>query len=151
MSASTFRASLPALLLGGLVVTSVLAVASARLTGHDPRVVADAPARHERLLRFEDRDDGTVAVRDPAHADTLVAVVPAQQQHFLRSTVRGLMRERKRHGIGPEPAFSLVARADGRLTLQDPTTGRRIDLESFGPTNAALFAALLPPVEGARP
>jgi hypothetical protein len=27
-------------------------------------------------------------------------------------------------------------------TLQDPSTGQRIDLESFGPSNAAVFANL---------
>ena len=37
----------------------------------------------------------------------------------------------------------LIGRADGRLTLEDPTTGRRVDLESFGPTNAGVFAQLL--------
>lgn len=145
------RIPLPALLMGGLVLSSVLAVASARLTGHEPQAVPDAPARVERQLRFEDRDDGTVAVRDAAQGDALVSLVPAQQQHFLRSTVRGLMRERKRQGIGPGPAFLLIARADGRLTLSDPTTGRRIDLEGFGQTNAALFAALLPSISGAHP
>jgi len=29
------------------------------------------------------------------------------------------------------------------LTLVDPGTGRRVDLESFGPTNAAVFARLM--------
>jgi hypothetical protein len=45
--------------------------------------------------------------------------------------------------IGPQPPFELAARADGRLTLTDPATGARIDLESFGPTNAGVFARLL--------
>ena len=39
--------------------------------------------------------------------------------------------------------FELIARADGRLTLIDTATEARIDLESFGPTNAAVFARLL--------
>jgi hypothetical protein len=34
-------------------------------------------------------------------------------------------------------------RADGRITLDDPVTGRSIDLESFGPTNAAVFAKIM--------
>ena len=37
----------------------------------------------------------------------------------------------------------LIGRADGRLTLADPATGARIDLEAFGPTNAGVFARLL--------
>ena len=36
----------------------------------------------------------------------------------------------------------LIGRTDGRLTLQDPSTGQRIDLESCGPSNAAVFASL---------
>jgi hypothetical protein len=43
----------------------------------------------------------------------------------------------------------LIARPDGRLTLVDPVTDQRIDLESFGPTNAGKFATLLEPT--ARP
>ena len=39
--------------------------------------------------------------------------------------------------------FQLVGRADGRLTLVDPGTQRRVDLESFGPTNAEVFAKLM--------
>ena len=62
--------------------------------------------------------------------------------------MRSLVRERKRQGLGPETPFQLLARADGRLTLLDPSTGRRIDLESFGPTNSAVFQRLLP---GASP
>ena len=43
----------------------------------------------------------------------------------------------------PSSRFGLIGRADGRLTLEDPATGRRVDLESFGPTNAAVFAQIL--------
>ena len=45
--------------------------------------------------------------------------------------------------------FELIARADGRLTLLDPATGNRIDLESFGKDNVIEFAVLLKP-QGAR-
>lgn len=67
---------------------------------------------------------------------------------FLRSAMRGLVRERKRQGLGAEQPFELLGRADGRLTLVDPGTGRRIDLESFGPSNAAVFVRLLAPSTG---
>ena len=36
---------------------------------------------------------------------------------FVRGTVRGLVRERKREGIGSVPPFRLTRLADGRLTL----------------------------------
>ena len=58
---------------------------------------------------------------------------------FLRGSLRALVRERKMRGIGSGPAFELIARSDNRLTLLDPATGERLDLESFGPTNAAVY------------
>ena len=51
--------------------------------------------------------------------------------------------ERKRQGIDDVIPFTLIGRADGRLTLLDTATGRRVDLASFGPTNAAVFARIL--------
>ena len=39
--------------------------------------------------------------------------------------------------------FLLASHSDGRLTLIDPATKRRVDLESFGPTNEAVFTRLL--------
>jgi hypothetical protein len=38
--------------------------------------------------------------------------------------------------------MKLLGRADGRLTLLDPSTQQRIDLEAFGPSNVAVFAGL---------
>ena len=42
-----------------------------------------------------------------------------------------------------DPPFRLARWSDGRLTLEDPTTGRRIELGAFGPTNAEVFAELM--------
>jgi putative photosynthetic complex assembly protein len=57
--------------------------------------------------------------------------------------LRALTRERKQREMGSEAPFELIAQADGRLTLHDPATGKRVELESFGPTNAANFSRLL--------
>ena len=73
------------------------------------------------------------------------------EQGFLRGTLRGMARERRRSGIDDSTPLSLLARADGRLTLVDPATGRRIDLESFGPTNAAVFARWIAPPTAKEP
>jgi putative photosynthetic complex assembly protein len=123
-----------------LIVATLVAVATVRLTGmpiHSP----DAEAAVTRALRFEDRPDGSVAVID-AKDGRLVETVTGEQG-FLRGALRALTRERIRRGLGPEHPFELIGRADGRLTLVDPATGQRVDLESFGPTNAAVFARLL--------
>ena len=62
---------------------------------------------------------------------------------FLRGTMRGLARERKRAGVSAELPFEMTGRSDGKLTLADPATGRRVALGSFGPTNAAVFARIM--------
>ncbi|MBI3348538.1 MAG: photosynthetic complex assembly protein PuhC [Burkholderiales bacterium] len=131
-----------------LVLSCLVGVGAMRLSGMSAVQQADAPTLSARQLRFEDRDDGGIAVLDAGNGALLTSVAPGTNG-FLRSTMRGLVRERKRQGIGPELPFELLGRADGRLTLVDPGTSRRIDLESFGPTNSAVFARLLPKSPGA--
>jgi putative photosynthetic complex assembly protein len=105
----------------------------------------DARAVQQRELRFTDRADGGIEVRDAAGGQTLD--VMHGEQGFLRGTLRGLARERKRRGLADAHGLELqlIARADGRLTLADAATGERIDLESFGPSNVAVYARWLGP------
>lgn len=125
----------------GIVVLCILtAVTAVRLSGVDIRT-PDAAAVAVRELRFYDRPDGSVAVIDAVSGQHIHSFVG--ENGFVRGTLRGLARDRQRAGIGPEPAFQLIGRADGRLTLTDPATGRVIDLESFGPTNASAFVQLM--------
>ena len=130
------------LAIAALVATALFGAGAVRLSGIEIRE-PDAPALVVRELRFVDLPDGGVGV-DDVRQGVRIATFEGENG-FLRSTLRGLARERRRSGIGEEPPFELVGRADGRLTLIDPTTRRIIDLESFGPTNAAVFARLLPP------
>jgi putative photosynthetic complex assembly protein len=104
----------------------------------DSRLVA--PVLWQRALHFEDRPDGSVAVLD---GGTRLEVSRLQgEQGFARGALRMLAHARLRHGLSPEQPFLLTGHANGRLTLSDPATRQRIDLESFGPTNAAVFARL---------
>ncbi|KQP18237.1 photosynthetic complex assembly protein PuhC [Pseudorhodoferax sp. Leaf267] len=135
-------APLPLLAMVVLVLCALAATAAVRLTGLDIRQQADAAPVAQRALRFADGEDGSLRVIDDRSGQVL-DTVEAGTGGFIRSTMRGLVRERKRQGIGPAMPFELIARADGRLTLIDPATQRRIDLESFGPVNAAVFARLL--------
>ena len=91
-------------------------------------------------LRFEDRPDGSIAVIDYKSGKQIDAV--QGEAGFVRGTLRGLAQERKRRGLDSGPPFELIYRADGRLTLSDTATGRLVDLESFGPTNAGTFFRL---------
>jgi putative photosynthetic complex assembly protein len=143
----TDHPTLPLAALGALVLVSVLGVGAVRMAGVSPQQQADAATVATRQLRFEDRDDGGIAVRD-ARTGALLDTIAPGTNGFLRSAMRGLVRERKRQGLCAEQPFDLLGRADGRLTLVDPGTRRRIDLESFGPSNAAVFARLLAPTTG---
>lgn len=123
-----------------LVLVSLVSVAAVRLSGTQIRS-PDASPVLTRSLRFEDRSDGSVAVIDGKTGVVLERV--QGEAGFLRGALRALARERRLRELGPEAAFDLIGRADGRLTLVDPATGGRIDLDSFGPTNAGSFVRLL--------
>jgi len=125
---------------GFLLVFSLLAVGLIRITGNGPDQLAAATI-NERLLRFEDRPDGGVAVIDGVTGKLLTTVTG--EQGFLRGAIRALARDRTARKIGSEQPFKLISRTDGRLTLFDPVSGQRVDLESFGPTNAGVFAPFL--------
>lgn len=125
---------------GLLLVFTLGAVALIRITGNGPDQLA-AATLDERLLRFEDRPGGGVAVID-GETGKLLTVVTGEQG-FFRGALRALARDRIARKIGSEQPFKLIARTDGRLTLFDPASGQRIDLESFGPTNAATFLPFL--------
>ena len=132
---------LPLVGLGALALATLALVASVRLGGLPAQAQDDAPATATRSLRFDDQPDGSLRVSD-ATDGALVERIEGEAG-FVRGTLRGLARERKRAGIGADVPFELVARANGRLALLDTATGRRIDLSSFGPTNAGAFARLL--------
>jgi putative photosynthetic complex assembly protein len=127
-----------AVLVGG----SLLMVGLARLTGYVP---AQAPASaivETRDLRFDDRPDGAVLIYSSAD-DRLVYTLQPGTNGFVRGVMRGLVRERRADHIGAAQPFRLTRWADGRLSLDDPATGRHVDLEVFGPTNAGAFADIL--------
>ncbi len=126
--------------IGAMLLVVLLGVAGVRLSG-TPIRAPDADTVAQRSLRFEDRRDGGVAVLDARNGQQIEAI--QGEAGFLRGALRAMARERRKQGLGSEPAFELIARADGRLTLSDPATGERVDLESFGPTNAGVFRRLL--------
>lgn len=125
-----------------IVVTIVTAavIHSIGIDTYPPRAAAVAT----RDLRFEDRADGSVAVVN-APDNSLLQVLAPGTNGFLRATLRGLARERRIDEADKTAPFRLTAYADGRLTLEDPSTGRRVDLEAFGQTNVQAFARLLLP------
>jgi putative photosynthetic complex assembly protein len=134
----------------GLVLVSLLLVAGVRV-GAVPaqpslaeiRVAERTQPVSQRQLRFADSKDGQVLVIDAA-TNARIAAIGTEGSGFIRGVMRGLARERRQHHGGSAAPFRLTSWPDGALTLTDDTTGRVIELGSFGPTNRAAFAAFLP-------
>ena len=134
------RAALLGLL--GLVVISLLAVIVAQAVGYKAdEPLPDSIIEH-RDLRFSDGTGGVVYVWDDASDLMLVALQPGTE-NFIRGVLRGLARERRSHALDREIPFRIARHANGRLTLEDLATNRRIDLQAFGATNAGSFERLL--------
>lgn len=96
----------------------------------------------QRALSFSDAPDGGILVVDAA-TGTLAMQMPSGTNGFVRGALRALASGRRRAGYGAAEPFLLTAWDDGRLTIEDPTTGQRIAVSSFGPTQVASFLALL--------
>ncbi len=133
------RWAMPLLVVAALA-TLMVSIASFRATGVSIREPESAAAM-VRELRFEDRNDGSIAVIDHRTGRVIGSIVG--ESGFARGTLRGFARDRRARSVGAEHPLQLIGRVDGRLTLFDPMTERVVDLESFGATNAAVFGRLL--------
>lgn len=133
-----FHPGLPigfALLIGGAIL-----VAGWAARNKPPAPAAAALSSQE--LRFEDNPDGTVSVYLD-QSNQLVDVLETGGSSFVRGVLRAMARERRQHGISRDEPFRISQLSANRLLLEDPTTGRQIPLEAFGPDNVAAFQRLM--------
>ena len=129
------------ILAAALVAIAVAGAWTARISGVGRAAAPEAEAAEILALRFDDQNDGAVMVRRAGDGRAIYRVAP-ETNGFLRATLRGLAQERRREGAGDETPFVLTRWTDGRMSLDDPRTGRRVPLEAFGETNAGAFAKL---------
>ncbi len=158
----------PILLAAGvLAVATIIGAGIVRRTGAGHVEPPHSAVVAARDLWFDDAPAGAVLVRTrtASGADSAVATLRSGEGMFVRGTLRALARERRLADAGPGAAsetggaaggtsggtpaiarapFRLTRYADGRLTLDDPSTGAHLELRAFGPTNEAAFAGLLP-------
>jgi putative photosynthetic complex assembly protein len=125
-----------------LIMFAIVVAAGGRLTG-----IGAVRADYDRVLqstsfRFEDRADGGISVIAP-ETGAVIGVVAAGTDGFVRTVLRSLAFDRRRHHAGSQPAFIIIKWVDGHSTLDDPVTGRRVDLAAFGAANMQSFANLL--------
>lgn len=126
---------------GAMILAVLVMVGLARMEGPQPSR-PEGVALSARLLAFEDRADGAVLVRDASDGSVIAELAPGTNG-FIRASLRGLARERKRATFGPETPFQLTQWSDGRLTLEDPTNGRLVDLIAFGHSQVEVFESFL--------
>lgn len=129
-----------------LVVFGVrLGVLPARPTAPEQRVDSHVGIVKTRSFSFADRADGALVASDAATGKVALVLEPGSNSGFIRGVMRGMMRERQLYEVSRYGAVTITQWADGALTLTDPSTGRIIELGSFGHTNRAAFAQLLAP------
>lgn len=132
----------PLLGAGIVLLIALLLTGVSRYTGVGTVVVAPANPVEARLLRFEDRPDGSVVVLDANTRDLVDTLAPGTNG-FVRGVLRGLARDRKMSGLSDEAPFELVRWDDRRLSLRDMATDREVELVSFGITQLETFARML--------
>jgi putative photosynthetic complex assembly protein len=125
-----------------VIAATIVGVALFRGTGVEASRPSGTP-EISRELRFEDTPHGAIRITD-ARTGQLVTELAPGTGGFVRATLRGLARERRRSAApGPESPFTLTAWSSGQLTLADPETGRFVDLGAFGHTQVETFTAIL--------
>lgn len=124
-----------------LISFAILAAAVGRVTGFGAvRAGYSAPVSSV-ALQFKDRQDGGISVIAPESGE-VVGVIEAGTDGFVRTALRSLAYDRQRRGVGSAPAFVIATWPNGQTTLDDPSTGRRVELAAFGVGNMQTFARL---------
>lgn len=132
-----------------LISFAILAAAVGRLTGIGAVRAGYSVPVHAVALRFEDRPGGGISVIAP-ETGSVVEVIEPGTDGFVRTALRSLAFDRQRRGIGSGPPFVIAKWPNGHATLDDPATGRRVDLVAFGTVNMQTFTRLMT-AEGGRP
>ena len=139
---------------GALIMIAIVTVGGIRAgvlpapeTAPESRARRHVATAVSRDFRFEDRADGALLVSDVAAGKLVFIFQAGTNTGFIRGVMRGLMRERRLHEVPRTGAVTVTQWEDGALTLEDKTTGRILELGSFGQTNRAAFAQLLVPYQ----
>ena len=132
-----------------LVVLSLLGVSIVRLTGAAHSSDWRAHAVEAVSFRFADGTDGAILALDPDTGE-LVHRWPSEAGGFVRTSVRSMAITRSMEGVGAGPYFTLHRMDNGKMILEDPSTGQWISLDAFGRDNVAQFSELLQSAGGPK-
>lgn len=126
----------------GLVMTVLVLVTLARVTGYQP---ISTPPAGEVVTSRDLLIGGDMAGRATIHTTdgALVADLSPEEGGFISGVWRVILRERTKHGQPLDGPVTVLRRDTGRLEIHDPSTAWSADLMGFGKDNAAAFARLL--------
>jgi putative photosynthetic complex assembly protein len=131
----------PVLIAAGIMIAvTILGSAWARWTGATAVSAPESEALAVRDLGFRDLPNGGIEVLEEGE---VVDVIAPEQGGFLRGVLRALARQRMLAEVGPEAPFRVTHWADGRLSIEDPETRERIEVNAFGPDNLEAFSRLV--------
>ncbi len=133
----------PLALCCGLAILSLALATFARLTDVGVLRMPPTPVLEYRELAFRDLSERGVEVIDPTTGTVLTRLARSEGGGFVQNVLSGMNVDRKRQGTPGEAPYRIARHADGRLYLNDPSTGRRQTVDAFGATQTAVFARLL--------
>ena len=125
------------------LVMSVLAIVSYAVYTDRP-LIATPPAAEvilERQVVIDGEMSGAATVTGTD--GTLIADMSPEEGGFIAGIGRVLDRERTKHGVPLDGPVTITGRADGRVSISDPSTGWGADLMGFGQDNTRDFVRLL--------
>jgi putative photosynthetic complex assembly protein len=134
----------PMIIGAGLLIFCVIGLAIfARFTGAGRIARPASSVVAERDVIFQQLPGGVVRVLD-AESRRVIISFPDGQGGMIRGSLRAFAYTRKVRGVELDGApFRLTAWENGSLSLDDPSTDSRVELDAFGSENRAAFASLL--------
>jgi putative photosynthetic complex assembly protein len=112
----------------------------------DTQTAAQKPIRGEVSSSVEitvlDLPDGAVGVFQ-TQSNAPLARFESGEGSFVRTIFRSLVRDRRVRQVSAPPQFIIRGLSDGRVIVEDPSTGSQIDLDAFGHINADQFRDML--------
>lgn len=125
-----------------LLVVLVFGVAiQARVAGRTASEEPLAAVAVQRNVRFDVRPDGMISVYDVGEDREIVRLSP-EKNGFIFGMLRGIKQKRDVAHTDPGTPFRITRWQDGRMTLDDPSTGMHVAVSSFGPTQVESFKQL---------
>jgi putative photosynthetic complex assembly protein len=131
---------------GVLISIVMAAVGAAQLDKHynppPAPTIDESQIAAVRDLKFIEGATGVTVVYDAQSGQQLEKL--RENDGFIRTVLASMAFDRSRQKIEEVPVYRLVRWKDGRVSLQDMTVGRKINLGAFGGPNKAVFERFLP-------